>query len=158
MKSFLNVQNLNGKNVYYLNKEGRDWIGSEKEVKWSLQAEHYLMRNEVYIHYGCPKTWEVERKVAFTPAVGNEKYVRPDARFIHEEKWHFLEVDRTQSMGENKKKLENYAEVSPVMKYDLGHKPVIIFYTLKESREKHIKALCQQLNLDCVVFLPYDLR
>jgi hypothetical protein len=156
MKPYLTIQNHNGMNVYYLNKEGREWIGSEHEVKWSLQAEHYLMRNTVYIHYGCPDSWEIEKPVYFRPVIGNtERYIIPDARFEIEGRKHFVEIDRTQSMSVNKKKLEEYAQISPLMETDLGHKPVIIFFTLKESRKNLLAAQCKEWKLDCDI-LTYD--
>ena len=158
MNTFMNVQNHNGKNVYYLNKEGREWIGSDHEVKWNNQAEHYLMRNDLYIYYGCPKSWEVEKKVTFKPTIGEEKYIVPDARFFEAARWHFVEVDRSQSMSVNKKKLATYAELSFLMECSYENKPEIIFYTLKESRQQYLKNICDSMKLDCTILLPYDLK
>ena len=159
MKDLIHIQNHQGRNVYYLNKEGREWIGSEHEVKWTLQAEHYLMRNDLYIHYKCPESWEVEKRISFRPALGNtERYIIPDARFHKNGIWHLVEIDRTQSMSTNKKKLDEYAQVSPLIEGEFGHKPVIIFYTMKESRKKLLQDLCVKLKLDCDILTYEELR
>lgn len=158
MKKYMEVENFKGKNVYYLNKEGRDWIGATREVKYSYLIEHYLLRNELFIHYGCPKTWVVEKRTHFKVIGQPEKSICPDARFQKEGVWHFIEVDRTQSMAENRKKILEYGELSPLIEKDLGSKPVIIFYTIKSSRQAKLKELCKEAGVDCVVYHPDDIR
>lgn len=159
MLDYLHVGNLKGRNVYYLNKVGRDWIGSTGgEVKFSYQIEHYLMRNDLYIYYGCPKNWEIERKVEFKILGKPSQWIKPDARFVKDDIWHFIEIDRTQSMSDNIKKIEDYAQLSPIIEADLKHKPVIVFYTIKNSREHKLKELCKKAQLDCMVYTQADLR
>lgn len=157
MNKWLDKNNLKGKNVYSLNKEGREWIGSTLEVKFSYQIEHYLLRNDLFIYYGCPKNWEVERKTVFKVLGQPEKHIRPDARFQKNGVWHFIEVDRTQKMVENVKRIKEYGELSSLMQQDLGGKPVIVFYTVKESRQVKLKELCKEAGLDCAVYTPGDL-
>jgi hypothetical protein len=157
MKDYVSIGNFKGKNVYYLNKKGRDLIGSENEVSWTLQLEHYLMRNDLFIHYGCPKSWVIEKKVSYGTVGTKEHYVIPDARFKNEHNiWTFIEVDRIQTMSENRKKIERYAELSPIMQSQ-GQKPTIVFYTLRSSRKEKLNALCKEAGLDCVIYTQEEL-
>lgn len=158
MKDYLHVGNFKGKNVYYLNKIGRDWIGSEgPEVKFSYQIEHYLMRNDLYIYFGCPLNWEVERRMEFKAVGKPVMSIKPDARFLKDGTWHFIEIDRTQSMSENVKKIEEYGQLSFVMQQELKHKPVIIFYTIKNSREGKLKDLFKKNGVEGKVYTQSDL-
>ncbi|MED4716310.1 replication-relaxation family protein [Bacillus badius] len=144
-------------NVYYLNKEGCRMIGSETERKYTSEVEHYLMRNDVYIHFNCPDDFVVEREVAFR--VGHaEKIIKPDARFSYDDKICFLEVDRTQSMAANKKKIERYAELSPLFQEQFAYPPVIIFYTLTESRRERLYSLAEEHGVKVMVLSRYDLK
>ncbi|HDU1185831.1 TPA: replication-relaxation family protein, partial [Listeria monocytogenes] len=136
MSQYLEKNNFKGMNVYSLNAAGKDFIGSDLNVKFSTHCEHYLMRNDLYIHYGCPKDWKIEAKVTFQTMGTNEQYVKPDARFFANDTWHYIEIDRTQSMVQNRSKIDQYAALSEIMKIKLNHKPMIIFYTTKESRQE----------------------
>jgi hypothetical protein len=122
--------------VYYLNKEGRGLLGSEKVVTKSLQVEHTLMRNDIYIHYGCPKLWQNEYKVP-----NPEFIIVPDAIFSVKGTQYFLEVDRLQKMKKNIDKLEKYKRFKDMglwQKKNMGRFPVVLFYTEKESRKVHL--------------------
>lgn len=160
MKEYFFIQVHNGMNVYYLNKKGRDTIGSENEMKWSLQAEHHLLRNELYIHFNCPKDWRVEHEIVFTPKglVRTEKRIIADASFTKMGVFHLLEVDRTQSMAENKEKINVYAELNPLLYERFNHKPVIIFYTTSDLRKRKLQDYCQSKSLKCLVYTKDDLR
>lgn len=160
MKEWLHVQNHKGKNVYYLNKAGRELIGIEEELKWSLQVDHHLMRNDMYIYFKCPESWEVERPTAFRPeGLSNvEKQLVSDARFQWDGIWHFVEVDRTQSMVENRKKIEQYAELSPRIERQLNHTPVIVFYTATPVRKERLKSVCEELKVSCQIYTKEDIH
>lgn len=160
MKEYFMIQNHNGMNVYYLSKLGRDRIGTENEMKWSLQAEHHLMRNDIYIYFEQPEDWRIEEEILFRYSEGQERKhmkIIPDATFTRNGIYHFLEVDRTQSMIDNKKKIENYAKLSPVLEKQYQKKPVIVFYTLTEVRRNKLKEICQQCGLNCQVFIKEDI-
>lgn len=161
MKEYFHIQNHEGMNVYYLNKTGRDRIGSETELKWTLQAEHHLMRNDIYIYFNQPEDWVIEAGLIIRYKEGQEQKqmrVVPDARFTKNDIHHFLEVDRTQNMIENKKKIENYGKLSPIMLKQYGHQPVIIFYTLTELRRNKLKEICQLQNVKCEVYIKEDIH
>ncbi len=136
----------NNENVYYLNQKGRELIGSEKERKYKNDVEHYLLRNDMYIHYNFPNDFTIEREIAFKSGL-TQKIIRPDATFQKDNVYHFLEVDRTQSMIENKKKIALYAELSPLISTQFEHTPILIFYTIISSRKKVIEDLCIKSRL-----------
>jgi hypothetical protein len=160
MKEYFHIQVHNGMNVYYLSKKGRETIGSDIEMKWSLQAEHHLLRNEFYIHFNCPSDWRVEHEIVFTPKglVTKEKRIIADASFTNRGVFHLLEVDRTQSMAENKEKINLYAELNPLLYDRFGQMPVIIFYTTTELRKGKLEGYCREKNLKCLVYTKEDIR
>lgn len=160
MKEYFHIQVHNGMNVYYLSKKGRDTIGSDQEMKWSLQVEHHLLRNEFYIHFNCPSDWRVEHEIVFKPKglVTIEKRIVADASFTNKGVFHLLEVDRTQSMLENKEKIDRYAELNPLLLERFNHKPIIIFYTTTEIRRKKLKEYCEAKGLTCRIYTKEDFR
>jgi len=160
MKDFFHIQVHNGMNVYYLSKKGRDTIGSDQEMKWSLQVEHHLLRNEFYIHFNCPSDWRVEHEIVFKPKglVTTEKRIVADASFTDKGIFHLLEVDRTQSMLENKEKIDRYAELNPLLLERFNHKPILIFYTTTEIRRKKLKEYCEVKGLTCRIYTKEDFR
>ncbi|PKR86084.1 replication-relaxation family protein [Heyndrickxia camelliae] len=137
-------------NIYYLTKEGRELIGSTKDVKWNQNVEHTLMRNDLYVLLGCPDNWKNEPQVKVKVKDGlshKEINFRPDARFYQKGVHHFVEIDNVQSMGENKKKLQIYYEVKEAFKMQFGHDPKIIFFTKSELRKRRLAEWGEGLNL-----------
>jgi hypothetical protein len=138
--------------IYYLNKAGRDKVGAEKVITRNAQFKHTLMRNDIYIKYGCPEVWRNE----FELKTKEFRFVA-DAIFKVGEAQYFLEVDNQQKMKANKKKLENYLRFKNTASWQKYNKsfPTLIFYTVTEVR----KAQLQEMNpgLDLVVFTVADL-
>lgn len=159
LKEFLQVHNHGGKNIYYLSKAGRELVGMEEELKWTQQADHHIMRNDMYIYMGMPESWKVEESITFKPQLSNREHVLvPDATFVRKGVYHFLEVDRTQSMVENKKKISQYQQLKPLMKVELNQTPVLLFYTLTDLRRKKLTELCSSMEVDCEIYTKEDTR
>lgn len=157
----LHVKTHGGKNVYYLSSKGREIIGSEQEVKWSLQVDHSLMRNDMYIFYHAPNDWRCEERVDFMYQEGLtriERFIVPDATFTVGGVYHFLEVDNTQSMLDNKKKIQVYSHLAPAIEKQFSQKPVLVFYTLTEFRKNKLLTLCQESEVSCKIYTKQDLR
>jgi hypothetical protein len=114
----------------------------------------------MYIYYDRPKDWKVESKIKINPAglSNTPRYIVPDARFTQNGVHHFLEIDRTQSMQENKKKIEQYVELDSAIQTQFNHHPIIVFYTLTPLRRDNLKNLCKQHGLVCEVYSKEDLR
>ncbi|MET3699498.1 protein involved in plasmid replication-relaxation [Bacillus oleivorans] len=151
----------NGEHVYYLNSLGRDVIGSTKERKWSAEViEHYLMRNDFYINLGMPSTFEIEREIVLELREGlsyREEVIRCDALYKREGVYYFLEVDRTQSMSENKKKIERYKKASEVINKKFKQAPVVVFYTASKLRKINIEKYLTKTGLKYEVYSKEDI-
>jgi hypothetical protein len=147
----------------YLNKKGREFIASDKEeLKISLQTIHYLLRNEVYIYFKCPIDWmnetplEVEvkgqknRDILFQGlTLSNKKKVVPDAVFSRNGYLHLIEVDNTQDMKINKKKIDAYREIMPYLK---EHVPVLYFFTTTENRKRKLEEWLKGMRYKVMTF------
>jgi hypothetical protein len=150
LRPFIHENYFNREKVIYLNKKGRELIASEKEeIKVSVQTIHSLLRNEVYIHFKCPYDWKIEHTLekkekshdsfamfnaGFTPI--NKKTIICDAVFKRNGYFHLIEVDNTQDMRVNKKKIDSYREILPAYKEET---PILYFFTKTESRKRKLE-------------------
>lgn len=157
MGDLISKRNHMGKNVYSLARKGADLIGVEKVPTWSTQVEHYLLRNDMYVYFGCPSDWKNEKKIKLKPSVGDEKILITDAMFSRNGIYHFLEVDRTQSMVENKKKIQYYSLVNPIIKSQYAHYPTLLFYTTTPNRRETLAKLCKEYQLNFHIYTKEDL-
>lgn len=140
--------------VYYLSKLGRDMIGSNKQVKRSLQTKHTLMRNDFFFHVGCPSYWRNELKVMIEGKV----MVIPDAIFMKNQRYHFLEIDNTQTMTENRLKIERYKALHATGQFQRQHQyfPMLHIVTVNRSRTKRFTEMCEGLPVQ--VYLHDDIK
>jgi hypothetical protein len=149
MEEYLNVVRLD-ENVYYLNAEGRERVGSEKILKKTNQITHHLMRNTLYLAHGCPVTWKNEVKLS----VKGEVTVIADAIFEMAGTLHIIEVDHMQKMKENRSKIEKYKRL-----LELGvfkKQPKFIWITMTEYRKKQLLSLCEGMQVR--VYLTDDFK
>lgn len=139
--------------VYFLNRIGRQMIGSQKIVRRTLQVRHTLMRNDFFFHAGCPSTWRPEIKVTD----GHTTLVT-DALFMKEKKYNFLEVDNTQSMAENTLKIRRYKEMCNrgLFQKDFGYFPTLHIVTASRVRIRRFTELCEGLPFK--VYYSEDIR
>lgn len=137
-------------NIYYLNKEGRERIGSEKVLKKTLQATHYLMRNDLYIAFGCPANWKSEIKLE-VPAVVS---VIADAVFVRNGVYHIIEIDHIQKMTVNREKVKKYRKLLELNVFEKP--PVFVWMTTTEYRRKELTKLCDGMNAK--IYLKADFK
>jgi hypothetical protein len=126
--------------IYYLNKEGREYVNSEKIRKKTNFVNHVIMRNDFYIYTGFPREWENEIKLS------DEEYtIICDTWFKSNKKYHILEVDYTQTMKENRNKIDKYRGLyeNKIMEKEIGHIPPLIWVTTTELRKKKLVELCK---------------
>lgn len=139
--------------IYFLNKEGREYVDTDKVRRKNKFVNHYLIRNDFYIYMGFPHEWENEIKVGDgTFAIICDSYFKKDG------KYHFLEVDYTQKMNINKKKLEQYKGLmreGKIAKH-LGYFPKLIWITTTELRRKQLIELCK--GLPYAIYTEKDIR
>jgi hypothetical protein len=161
LKDYMTIKTLDGRNVYYLSALGREVVGYEDEIKWSQNVGHSIMRNDLYLYLGMPKDWRIEEPVSFQYVNGltlKEMRIIPDATYTEGGVHHFVEVDHTQSMIENKRKIESYSYLVPSIKQQYNHTPMLIFYTLTELRREKLNTLCKEAGVSCRVYTKEDLR
>ena len=111
------------------------------------------MRNDFYIYMGYPHEWENEMKVS-----DGTFEVICDSYFKKDGKYHFLEVDCTQKMSVNKKKIEQYKGLMREGKLTkkLGYFPKLMWLTTTELRRKQLTTLCKGLPYG--VYTVSDIR
>jgi len=128
--------------IYYLSKEGRDYVDCEKIRKKGGHVQHAVMRNEMWLFYGCPTDWKSEIKVS-----DGKTAVIVDAMFMKMLQYHFLEVDRMQPMKENRNKIANYKKLAEngLIAQKLGHFPTLVWLTTTELRRKQLQDACKTL-------------
>ncbi|WP_066317052.1 replication-relaxation family protein [Bacillus sp. FJAT-29814] len=157
LEPYLHVSRSREK-IVYLNKEGRQLIGSEKEVKKSILFDHMLLANQAYVYYDCPADWkreyaiEVKQEPDFGFAiqvkgltVATKKTIIPDAVFTRDGYVHLVEIDNTRSMQDNRRKISNYLDVWPEIKKKFGAQPKLCIFTLSQKRKKEFAVLCEKL-------------
>lgn len=128
--------------IYYLNKNGRAHVGCDKIRKRGGHVHHTVMRNEFWLFYGCPSDWKSEIKVSDGKAT-----VIVDAMFMKTMQHHFLEVDNTQPMKENRIKIARYKALveNGLIAQKLGHFPTVVWLTTTELRRKQLQEACKTL-------------
>lgn len=124
--------------VYYLSKAGRERIGHDVVRKKIPNVEHYLLRNQLYIQLGQPRTWDTEIKIK----LGDQAIVC-DAMFRAKGNvMVFVEADNTQPMIKNQAKIEKYKKFKE-MTTEPFH---VLWVTQIESRKAKITELMSGLK------------
>lgn len=140
-------------NVYFLNKEGREYVNSEKERKKNKFVNHVLMRNDFYIYLGFPSEWKNEMKYR-----DDDYSVICDAVFKVNGKYQFLEVDSLQKMKANRGKITQYKGLfaGRTIHEKYGYFPKIVWLTTTNFRKIQIIDLCK--GLPYAVYTIDDIR
>lgn len=126
-------------NVYYLSKEGRERVGCPRALKKTGQVEHYLMRNMLYIAFGCPSSFCREMKLE----VPGEVTVIADALFSRDNRYYICEVDNKQQMAANRAKINKYRRTVALGVFK--QPPVFVWLTTTEYRRQELAKLCEGL-------------
>lgn len=133
-----------GENIYYLSAEGRKRVGATKARRKSEEAHYIIKRNYVYIHYGCPESWESEVKIGGVIA---------DATFTANDRLYIVDVDRPVQMS-NLEKTKEYKEM--VNNGEFDKPPMFIWVTITDYKKEQLEEALQ--GLDHVVYLLDDLK
>lgn len=136
--------------IYYLNSLGRQYVDCAKIRKKGGHVQHTVMRNDLWLHYGCPGDWRSEIKVSDGKAT-----VIVDAMFTQSLRYHFLEVDHTQTMAENRAKIKRYEALhdNGSLAKQLGHYPTVVWLTTTELRRQQLQDACKALPVTKVFTL-----
>ncbi|MDN4609103.1 replication-relaxation family protein [Sporosarcina highlanderae] len=141
--------------IYYLNSKGKAYIGCDKVRKKGGHVKHVIMRNDMWAFHDYPKDWRNEVKVSDGSAT-----VIVDAMFTDGwDRKHFLEIDHTQTMQENKNKIYRYKKLfeNGLVEEKLGHFPTLVWLTTSEHRRKELKKACEGLPV-VMVFTTNDIK
>lgn len=131
-KGLISSYRLERYKIYHLAKKGRELVNVEKVRKPTLKVPHFLMRNEVYIHFQ-PTQWRPEPTIMW-----GLHTIMPDAAFQTKDgRKYILEVDVTQSMAVNKKKIEVYREMRA---------KTVLYVTTSQYRQKTLSALLEPIE------------
>ncbi|MEK4418773.1 replication-relaxation family protein [Bacillus sp. FSL K6-0268] len=155
LRSYCHVTSHNREYVYYLNKKGMALLGIQaKERKKKHQLEHILLRNEAWMWLDFPN-WKTEQVITLRYQ-GEEKTIVPDAFFTKDNVPHFVEVDRLQHMKVNEKKIQYYAYLTNIYQKQQQIKPIIIFCTISDCREKQLMNYALKHNVYVQTYLMKD--
>ncbi|MBN8200465.1 hypothetical protein [Bacillus sp. NTK034] len=150
LKPYINETFFEREKVIYLNKDGRSFIGSDKDSQKPTLIAHTLLRNEVYLHFNCPADWQNEYtlEAQLKPYSGldaiinsnmkfsNTAKVRADAMFTRNGYVHLIEVDNARDMAENRKKINSYADILPMVRKEHQQTPILYFFTTTDHRKR----------------------
>ncbi len=150
----------NKEKVLYLNKDGRELIGSTREMKKNMLLDHTLLCNDAYLYFNCPIDWQrecpLEAKEPVATGYGiqfkgislpDKKKVIADASFTRNGYLHLVEIDNTRGMADNRKKIDAYVKVLPSIKEERGLVPVLYFFTLTEARKRKLEGWMKEKNI-----------
>lgn len=152
--------------IVYLNKEGREFIASDNEIKKSMLFDHMLLANDAFIYFECPRDWRREHvfetstaaKYSFAIQVNGlstatqTKKIVADATFSRNGYLHLIEIDNTRMMSDNIKKIKRYAEMWNDIKNKNKLQPVLYFFTVSENRKRKLTAATKNLNARVLTF------
>jgi hypothetical protein len=128
--------------IYFLNKDGREYVNSNKERTKNKFVNHMIMRNQFYIYAGFPHDWKNEIKFS-----DDNFSIICDALFKSNGKYQFLEVDSLQKMKVNRAKIEAYKGLfkNRTIHNHFGYFPKLVWLTISDFRKKQLIELCRGL-------------
>jgi Replication-relaxation len=137
------------KTIYYLNSEGRKMVDAKKALKKTTTARHYILRNYLYLAFECPADWKNEVRLKY-----KDVNVIADAYFKRGETIHIIEVDHTQKMNVNQKKIEKYKKL---LEYGAFKGSVMLTWiTTTEYRRQRLTEMCKGLNVQVFTALDFQ--
>jgi hypothetical protein len=134
MAEYLNVFKHGFENVYCLNKKGRERVEATVTRKKTPNIQHFLLRNQLWIAFGYPTTWENEIKITV-----KDINIVCDAKFLLNKRDIVVEVDISQPMSKNRAKMEKYKQIKELTGNDFS----LIWVTELESRKPKLQKLME---------------
>lgn len=163
LENYLHVDRARQK-IVYLNKEGRQLIGSDKEVKKSPLFEHSLLANDVFIHYDCPVTWKREHAIEIEQKQHNLSFIKVqglsvvnkikivcDAYFERNGYTYLIEIDNTRKMVDNKKKINRYIETWQEIRMQYQN-PKLCIFTKSQKRKREFSSMLKNIPHEVLCF------
>ncbi|SEK77369.1 Replication-relaxation [Paenibacillus sp. cl141a] len=121
---------------------GRKEIGSSSLKRKTPHVQHTVMRNEVFL-WLQPEQWREEFTLKW-----DDNTIITDALFKLDGKYGFLEIDITQSMAQNEKKINMYKRlrVSGRWQAKNGPFPEVLYVTISEYRKEKLSKMLGDLQ------------
>lgn len=145
--SYLNSFRDGYDTVYYLNREGREYVDAKRKLRKNQFVTHTLMRNDFFIFKGKPSYWRHEIKVGDATET-----LICDTLFKVDGKMYILEVDNLQKMSVNREKIKTYKSISTRVDF-----PTVIFLTGTEHRRKQLSKACVEAELTHEIYTLGDI-
>lgn len=123
--------------VYYLNKNGRDFVDSNVVRKKTANVLHFITRNQLWIYMRRPIDWENEVQIK-----AGDISIVCDAKTSQNGIPAFIEVDISQPMQVNKAKIEKYKKIQRLSKDPF----YVVWVTKFPSRKQKLMDLSAGLN------------
>lgn len=142
LSDYLSVVRDGFMSIYYLNSVGREYVDCDKIRKKGGHIRHIIMRNESWLFFRCPQDWKNEVKIS-----NGTISVISDAVFTQNGFHHFLEVDHTQTMKENRQKIERYKNLLESLVMQFGYYPTLIWLTTTKHRREQIERFSSGLKV-----------
>ncbi|WP_158555942.1 replication-relaxation family protein [Peribacillus glennii] len=145
MEEYLSVIR-DGEFVYYLNAAGRALVNCDKVRKSTGNIQHNIMRNHIYIAFGCPESWRNEMRIRSEGATKKENVTCvADALFKQGDVYVIVEVDNTQTMKKNQAKIERYRILRQRGSFGMMA-PKFVWITNSEHRREELRKLSGGMN------------
>lgn len=129
--------------IYYLSKEGREYVECNKIRKKGNHVQHTIIRNQLWMYYGFPRDWQNEIKIK---DLDGKEILRCDAKFSVNGFHHFVEIDNLQTMKENREKIKRYKSIVDDFLKQFGYYPTLVWVTRTERRRKQLEQSCEGLK------------
>ncbi|MEH7374920.1 hypothetical protein [Neobacillus drentensis] len=155
MEDYLSVMR-NGENVYYLNAKGRAIVNCDKVRKSTGNVQHYIMRNYIYLAFGCPTTWRNEIRIINEGTTKKDRVICvPDALFKNGDVYTVVEVDNTQTMKKNHAKIEKYRILKQRLAFGMIA-PKFVWITTTEHRRQELMKLSEGLQTQVFTLADFN--
>ncbi len=155
MEEYVSVMR-SGENIYYLNAKGRAVVNCDKVRKSTGNVQHYIMRNYIYIDYGCPPSWKNEVRIVSEGKTKKDKVVCvPDALFKKGDQYVIVEVDNTQTMKKNHAKIVRYRILKERLAFGMMA-PKFIWITTTEHRRQELLKLSEGLQTQVFTMADFN--
>ncbi len=135
------------KKIYYLSNRGKERVGSSKGKLKRDKIKHTLLRNDLYIKLNMPTDWKNEVPVNF-----HDTTIIPDAIYKDNGIFTFVEIDNVQTMKTNYEKIKKYKELSRVIFNKYRHHPVLVWYSLSETRKEKLRITCEKYGIKYQIY------
>lgn len=125
-----------------MSAKGRKEIGSSKIKRKTMHVQHTIVRNEAFL-WLQPEQWREEYTIKW-----DDNTIITDALYKLSGRYGFLEIDLTQSMSQNEKKIDMYKRLQASGRWQAKHGPFpeVLYVTISEYRKEKLSRMFGELQ------------